>query len=61
MKRAGFLLLAIGLACAGCLGNDPDYSRRVLNEPLKDYFYKDRRNPVQDDPVFTETWDIDGS
>lgn len=58
--RRWLLLLVLGLATAGCL-NDPDYSRRLLNEPLNDYYYKDRRNPVQNDPVFTETWDVDGS
>jgi len=59
MRRC-LLLLLLCLATAGCV-NGPDYSRRLLNEPLNDYYYKDRHDPVQNDPVFTETWDVDGS
>ena len=58
--RSCLFLLVLAMATAGCMSG-PDYSRRLLNEPLKDYYYKDGRNPVQNDPVFTETWDIDGA
>lgn len=57
---AVFCISALGLA--GCIGGHAgNASYRVLNDPLYDYYYGTVGSPTDDDPVFIEGWDIDGS
>lgn len=59
--RALAILIAAGFVVAACEGSDdPDYSRRLLNDNLRDYYYGNKGNPTDNDPDFTYGWDIDG-
>ncbi len=53
------VLMAVGFGLSGCLGGDPDLSRRLLYEAPHDYYYG-KANPTDNDPDFTYGWDIDG-
>ena len=58
--RTLIVLIAAAFVVTACEGGDPDLSRRLLNDNLRDYYYGDKGNPTDNDPDFTYGWDIDG-
>lgn len=57
--RSIAILIVLGLGLSACFGGHAgDASYRVLNDPLRDYYYKTGNNPTYDDPVFIEGWDV---
>jgi len=51
------IVLAFTLsACIGGYGGAASY--RILNDPLRDYYYKTDGSPTDDDAEFIEGWDV---
>jgi hypothetical protein len=56
------IFLALGFAVSACQGSrDRDLPRRLLHEPVRDYYYGTTGSPTENDSDFTYGWDIDGS
>ena len=56
------ILLGLSFALSACFGTYAgDASYRVLNDPLRDYYYGTDGSPTDNDPTFIEGWYVDGS